>query len=583
MYSGLKTHRIAAVLSLFLWHYLPVSAFASDNPSQVYSKLPVKEVTVFKDGHAFVLHEGRVETDSRGDVVLDDLPSPIMGTFWAYSADSKRKLQCVISSREETAVQKAAVTVEELLKSNPGSSVLIKDTMSSNTYQAEIIRVLEEKNSTEATPNYQPSQKLVLLKIPEGTKAIPIQYIQNITFLGEPVGTTEKNEIKDTMRFKLDISRDSTSKTANVGMAYIQLGIRWIPSYRIEIDGNGQAVVKLQATIINELADLDDVKAHLVIGVPSFAFKDTPDPISFQQTIARLSQHFNPNSSTAYAFSNAVMSQRASARLTEVRDQSQAGNDINLGPELNGMEANEDLFVFSLEHITLKKGQRMVLPIAEYTLTYQDIYTIDLQFQPPLEMRQNFSTDQHLKLARMFHAPKAIHTIRLKNTSDYPLTTAPATIFKNGRVLAQGMMTYASIGSESDLEITTALNIKVKHSDSQKEIIPNAEKWNGDSYSRINMTGTIDLTNFGDKNAVIHIKRSILGMMDEVDQNGSIRQLGHGYDGLIFDEGTPVWWNWCNWPWWWYRFNSIGQARWELELKPQEQTQLQYQWHYYWR
>ena len=530
---------------------------------------------VFKDGHAFILHEGNLQTNTKGDVVLADLPAPIMGTFWAYSADPKRKLKCVISSRDEVDVEKTAMTVEELLKSNPGNDIIIKDSVSQHPYQARIIRVLEEKTN----PNYDPAQKIVLLKINEGIKALPIHRIQDITFLGEPNETTQKKETKDTMRFKLDGPQQNTAK---VGMAYVQRGIRWIPGYRVEIDGKGNAVIKLQGTIINELADIENITTHLVIGVPRFVFKGTPDPISFQETIARLSSHFRPDSSTAYAFSNAIMSQQASVSHRRERENSE-NNALDLGPELQGSETNEDLFVFTLDHISLKKGQRMVVPIAEYTLPYTDIYTVNMSFAPPLEMRRNFNTNQHLELAKLFHAPKAMHKIRLKNDAQYPLTTAPATIFKDGQILAQGMMTYTSIGGTGDLEITTAVNIKVKNADKQTAATPNAVKWNGDSYTKINMLGVIELENYSDESVTLHIKRSILGNMDEVTHEGTAKQLGHGYDGFAFEGGVPFWWNWCSWPWWWYHFNSIGQADWQIELDPKEEIKLEYNWHYYWR
>lgn len=276
------------------------------------------------------------------------------------------------------------------------------------------------------------------------------------------------------------------------------------------------------------------------------------------------------------------MSQRA--RFTEVpREWNESADYLDLGPEIKGIQDNEDLFVFSLDHITLKKGQRMVLPIAEYTLDYEDVYTVDISFAPPLEMRRNFNSDQHLQLAKLFHAPKAIHKIRLKNESEYPLTTAPATILKDGRVLAQGMITYTSIGGTGDLEVTTAVNIKVKTSDQQVTTTPDAVKWNGDSYTKVDMLGTIELTNFSDKPVTVHAKRSVLGVMDEATEQGTVKQLGHGYDGFVFEDGVPFWWNWCNWPWWWYRFNSIGQADWKIELKAKEEIKLEYNWHYFWR
>ncbi|MHC5083917.1 MAG: hypothetical protein ACYTET_08290 [Planctomycetota bacterium] len=559
----MKYAQTAIIMILIALASSPLSA----ETELIYSKLPVREITVFKDGHAYVLHEGTVQTNEIGNIVLDELPAPIMGTFWAYSADPKNKLQCVISSRDKVDVEKNAMSVEELLKSNIGEKILFRNSHSGQSNEGTIIRVLE-------------GNMVALLKVREGIKALPISQIQNITFLETPNHTLTLKETKDTMTLKLE--KKSQSGRADVGMAYIQKGIRWIPSYRVEINGKGKAVIKLQGTIINELADLEDVQTHLVIGVPSFTFKDTPDPISFQETIAQLSRHFHPdsNSNMSNFFSNSIMTQQA--RFTEVRDR-RTPHEIDLGPELTGMKTTEDLFVFTLEHITLKKGQRMVLPIAEYTLDYEDIYTIDINFAPPLEMRRNFNTNQHLQLARMFHAPKAMHKIRLANKSEYPLTTAPATIFKDGRVLAQGMMTYTSIGGTGDLEVTTAVDIKVKNSDKQKQVTPNAVKWNGDNYSKVEMTGTVELTNFGDKPVTIYVKRSALGNMDEVSHDGSVKQLGHGYDGFVFKGGVPVWWNWCNWPWWWYHFNSIGQANWQIELDPKEETKLEYNWHYYWR
>ena len=51
---------------------------------------------------------------------------------------------------------------------------------------------------------------------------------------------------------------------------------------------------------------------------------------------------------------------------------------------------------------------------------------------------------------------------------------------------------------------------------------------------------------------------------------------------VLFEDGLPVWWNWCSWPWWWHRFNTIGQAGWTVELAPGQTLTLEYQWHYFW-
>ena len=51
---------------------------------------------------------------------------------------------------------------------------------------------------------------------------------------------------------------------------------------------------------------------------------------------------------------------------------------MDLGPEIASQGKSEDLYLFQVKHVTLKKGQRMVLPVAEYNLKYKDVYTLDV-------------------------------------------------------------------------------------------------------------------------------------------------------------------------------------------------------------
>src|SRR5687767_11773773 len=78
-------------------------------PAKGMPRMPVKEVTVFKDGHAFVLHAGRVATSDAGHVVLDELPSPVLGTFWPYVSDRRARLTSVTTGRSDVRVERTAV------------------------------------------------------------------------------------------------------------------------------------------------------------------------------------------------------------------------------------------------------------------------------------------------------------------------------------------------------------------------------------------------------------------------------------------------------------------------------------------
>ena len=357
---------------------------AANVPEETVANMPVKEITIFKDGHAFVLHEGKVSTDTDGNVVLDYLPRPIIGTFWAYSADTKAKLTSVVSGKHVISVKRTAMTIPELIEGNIGAKVRITEAGLS-AYESTILgiptRSSEELSRTNPPggPDELPQRgSIVLLKYEGGVKAVPISRIQEVTFLDEPGMNLSSKELRNIMTLNLDWGTGESEQAADVGMVYVQRGIRWIPNYKIDIDGKGNAIVKLQATIINELTDIKNVKAHLVIGVPKFAFEETPDPISLQQTVAQLSRHFRPDSQTAFAFSNAIMSQ---AVMPVRHSESPRNSDmLNLGPDIVSSGKNEDMYIFTLEHVTLKKGQRMVVPVTEYKLKYRDVFVLIIYY-----------------------------------------------------------------------------------------------------------------------------------------------------------------------------------------------------------
>jgi hypothetical protein len=370
-----------------------------------------------------------------------------------------------------------------------------------------------------------------------------------------------------------------------VGLLYLQRGIRWIPNYKVTIDGRGNAVVQLQATLINELADLEDVTTHLVIGVPRFVFEDTPDPISLQEAAAELSQYFRRDSQTRLGFSNALMTQAAMSAEGEFFRQDESRGAAGAGPEVVGSAENEDLFVFTVEHVSLKKGQRMVLPVSEYEMSYRDVFTLNIPFSPPPEVWRNFNAGRQTELAQILGAPKVMHKVRLSNETEHPLTTAPALILSGDRLLAQGMMRYAAPGADTDLDITHAVDIQVKKKDNETGRVPNAVVWQGDQYGRVDLAGSITLTNYRDTPLTVEVVRHVLGNVASAEHGGEIEMVNL-FEDPSFAEGPgpfPTWWGWFSWPWWWHHFNSVGRITWTVELQPSEPLELGYTWNYFWR
>ena len=594
MNLGLISRWCASALTVAQALTFTTSAAEKAAPLSTFGKLPIKEITVFKDGHAFVAHEGEMPTDEHGNVLMDYLPTPVVGTFWPYSAEKRAKLTSVVASTKRVLVERTALSVRELLEANIGAEVIITES-GTNRYAATILgvpaRSAEEQAATNPpnTGEKLPEKgNLILLQTAEGVKALPIDRIQDVTFKQAHKPTAVNEEFRNLLTLKLDWGRAKPAKAVNVGLFYLQKGVRWISSYKVEIDGNGKAAVKLQATLLNELADLEDVSVNLVVGVPTFAFKDTIDPIALQQTLAQLSQYFQTdtggrNSPLAFNFSNAIMSQQM-APPGDYRAAPTPGLVGELGPEIGDAGKSEDLFVFNVEHVSLRRGERIVLPIAEFSLPYKDVFTLELPFGPPPEVRANLNNEQQRELARLFNAPKVMHKIRLTNNSKYPLTTAPALIIRQGRVLAQGMMTYTSTGASVDLPITTAVDFQVKKTDVESKRTPNALEENGNRYSRVDLAGKITITSHRTKPTKLEITRYVLGAADSAEADGKVEKMNLFENGSYLASGDyPYWWNWYGWPYWWNSFNGIGRITWNLTLDPDQSKELGYQWHYFWR
>ncbi|MCD4698952.1 MAG: hypothetical protein K8R91_00050, partial [Phycisphaerae bacterium] len=183
-------------------------------------------------------------------------------------------------------------------------------------------------------------------------------------------------------------------------------------------------------------------------------------------------------------------------------------------------------------------------------------------------------------------APKVLHKIRLTNRSVYPLTTAPALILRGERLLAQGMMTYTAIGGTTDLGVTAAVDIQVKKLDKETQRIPNAEVWQSNKYARIDLAGTISLTNFLKEAVELEVVRHVLGNATEAGQDGKIEMVNVLEDATFGQAGKdayPYWWGWHNWPRWWRHFNGVGRITWKMTLDAGKSSDLTYEWHYYWR
>jgi hypothetical protein len=281
---------------------------------------------------------------------------------------------------------------------------------------------------------------------------------------------------------------------------------------------------------------------------------------------------------TPNAFSNAMMTQ-----LTyNVAPYSPPAADTDAGTEAPGQK-EQDLFVFTVTGITLRKHDRMVVPILTTTVDYADAYRLDVPMQPP---QDSWSQQQPApqEMARLLAAPKVRHLVRLTNTGTAPFTTAPALVTQGAQVLAQGTMTYTPPRHACDLALTTAVDLLVQKTDEETGRKPNAVFWSFRNYTRVDLAGRIKIVNGGRETVRVEVRRHVFGKLDEVGDGGSQRQLDVNDDDVMVDGGTEgrQRWSWF-WSWWSLALNGAGEAKWTVTLEPGKEAEVGCKWHYFWQ
>lgn len=542
------------------------------------ARLPVREVTAFKDGHAVIVHEGRLPVDAAGRVVMDYLPTPFLGAFWPYVTDPTARLVSTTSANRRTAIPRSAITLREMMEANEGAEVTITE-VDGKPYDARLVRFPRrsaaelEATGPPGTGDLLPEYgDLVLLEVAGKTKALPFVRVRDCSFKGKPREQLAREEMRHALTARVT-GLPAGRRDAGVGLMYVQRGLRWIPGYRVTLDGKGVARIHLQATLVNDLVDLNAVSLNLVIGAPSFAFADTPDPIGLQQQMARVSQ-VQRGQRMNFAFSNAVMSQ-----VPGMAGGGGLDAPVDPIPEVEGGQKAEDLFVFNLRGVSLRKGERMVLPVTEYQLPYLDVFVLDIPFSPPAEVWGNLNDEQQQQMRQLLATPKFVHRVRLQNSAAQPLTTAPALILRDRQVLAQGMMTYTAPGGKCDLSLNTAVDLRVRKEERETGRLPNAERYRGDSLQKVSLEGILRIENLRGNDVSIEVIRNVLGRVERADNDGGITQVN-----VLEDEGSPDlprWWPWFNWPEWWHHRNGVGRIRWTKALPAGKSAEFRYAWHYF--
>ncbi len=564
----------------------------------------ITDVTAFKDGHALVMARSLTAFQD-GWCRTRQVPVPILGTFWAFVQDAE--IDYLKAGLVEAEEERPCLTFEEMIKANTGKRVTIveqpKDA-EAISHEGTLLGILEHESekevevSTTMPSGYDRSGRhysrqniretkedkirslasFVMIETDTGVHLIKRDAIRSIILEGKKPATTHV-ERKEVREISIHVVRKGKPlrKDTEVGIIYLQKGVRWIPDYRIQLLDNGKAKIVLQGTIINDLADMENVNLRLVVGVPSFLMKESLSPIALREIGLQLSSYFAPpargRGQQFDYLSNAMMSQRAMPSMER--------GEVGVGgPDIPSEGQQEDLFLYLRPGLTLGKGERAVVKLLEVTVPYEDIYTWEIAPLPPMEMWRHVNQDQQRQMMSAMTGAKAMHEIRLTNTGEAPWTTGPATIFKADTPLGQQLLTYTSMKNKVDLPVTIATDLNTKKKEMEVAREPNI-KISGYDYTKVVLHGELTVTNFKDRPVHIYIKRKAIGTATSATAEGKIVMTNVVEDTSVGRDAYP--WYWWSWPWWFYGVNSISEVSWETTIAKGKSAVFEYDWYYYYR
>lgn len=399
------------------------------SPSQEAAS-PIRTASLFKNGYAMVVREYSVS--GSGETIISPIPQASLGTFWVATSQGV-KIQEFVSTTREVTRETSPGSFGELLSAAVGKDVMIT-TVNLGTFSGRLLSAAGD---------------LVTVRREGGTATFSKGEIRQILM-------QDGSEIKIKQTGGERVLRVRTQGSGTMMVYGLERGITWAPSYAIDISDAKSLTLSAKSTVLNDLADFSNVDLRFVTGFPNVPWATLSEPllsgqsvdqfVGFLQSVGIPDAGFRGRSD----MSSNIATQRAGGGF---------GQSFETSP-VPGMQA-EDLFFYTQPKVTLKRGDRAFYMLFETKSPYEHIYAIDL---PSSE-----AESPNPRGPGMPEPPIDVwHSLKFKNTANQPLTTAPATVFKNGQIMGQDTLKYTSQGAEALIKMSKALDVRVEQNETEE-------------------------------------------------------------------------------------------------------------------
>jgi hypothetical protein len=522
----------------------------------IAGELPAEElkpvaISAFKNGLAFVVRQGDAQLVN-GSGMISPIPAATLGSLWIAPNDPGTSLDEVIATRTRYIRGRNIGNIAELILANVGKTLTVVDNRQAE-YTGEVVGVRESDPLGESPvpqTDFAPraASDVLLLRIGGKLVALHLNYIDHVVLPADPVLQASTYEERKALRFRVK----GASNHVNMTMGYLERGFGWTPSYLISLTDDHTAQITMQAVIVNDAEDVHDADLFFVVGVPNFQYADTPSPMTLQQSLLEFMQQAGRRDSLKdMRYSNALMAQKAEAMDA-------AAPAISLGAIVEDLQgtAEEDLFMYTRKGVTLAKGERGMYNVFSAPVGYEHIYQWEVQDRPRVDPYGNVLNNNYQNDSENFPQNNVWHSIRLKNGTNFPWTSAPATVISGVRPLSQDTLPYSPKGANSNLRLTIAADVRASSKELEVERVRDIQHRRGYNFDQVTVEGTLKVKNYKTKAIKLGIAKTTRGEVLSQTELGKSEKLG---EAIAAD-------------------NPLSRMTWEVTLKPGEARVITYRY-----
>ena len=539
---------VLAVCTCVVWS---LAAHSGDAPQP---ELKTSAVAAFKNGLAFVVKQGDVRLEA-GVGNLTSIPNATLGSLWIAPNDAGASLDEVVAHHDKVFELQNLTILTDVLLANAGKVVTVVDN-AQKEYTGEIVgfRPAEKSNAEgvnasgdRTLPQPHVAPEFLLLKSDGKLLALYFRNIARVVLPQDPILQQTQEEERKALRFKIK----GTTSHANLTMGYLEHGLGWTPSYLVSLQDDKTAQITMQAVLVNDSEDLKDTDFFFVVGVPNFAYANIPSPMALQQNLLEFMQAASRRDDMNGRYSNALTAQKTAGDISAYEPE--ASSFAGTTEALQGVQ-EEDLFLYRRKNVTLARGERATYNVFSETVNCQHIYEWNLEDQPRVDgfgnaQNVNSGTDRSMK-------DNVWHSLRLKNTTKFPWTSAPAMVISGTRPLSQDTVPYTPKSASSNLKLTVATDIRASHEENEVERQKELQRRRSYNYDQVTVEGKLTIKNYKSKEVRLSIADKVRGTVESQSDDGKADKLA---EAIAVD-------------------NPLTRMTWEVILKAGEERVIKYRY-----